>query len=382
MRYALSVLLAAHGIAHLVGFMVPWRFLSSPDMPFKTTLLAGRVDVGDAGIRVVGVLWLLTALVIIGSAAGLALHARWAESIVLPVVLVSLVLCLIEVPQAGIGLALNVGLVLLLLLHPTVGTGVMRWQRQSEDDRVRLVDSGHGPTGTFTPASVASLPAPAARYFRHVLTDGQPVVTTASFTQDGQFRLGESESTWSRMTATQHFSVREPGFVWDARISAIPLLPVFVRDSYILGTAGMTASLLGLYSVMDAQPSADLNAGALQRYLAEAVWFPTALLPASGVAWDSVDDRSARATLTDHGTTVSLDFRFTDAGDIDRASAAARQREVKGAYIPTPWIVTCRDHAVVNGMRIPTYCEVSWEIDGKPWTYWKGRVSTAGVSGP
>lgn len=122
-------------------------------MPFKTTLLAGRVDVGDAGIRVVGVLWLLTALVMIGSAAGLALHARWAESIVLPVVLVSLVLCLIEVPQAGIGLALNVGLVLLLLLHPMVGTGVMRWQRQSEDARVRLVDSGHGPAGTFTSAS-------------------------------------------------------------------------------------------------------------------------------------------------------------------------------------------------------------------------------------
>ena len=125
MRYALSVLLAAHGIAHLVGFLVPWRLLSSPDMPYKTTLLAGRVDIGDAGIRVIGVLWLLTAGLMAASAAGLALQTRWAESMVLPVVLVSLVLCLIEVPQARIGLALNVGLVLLLLLHPTVGSGAM-----------------------------------------------------------------------------------------------------------------------------------------------------------------------------------------------------------------------------------------------------------------
>ena len=133
MRYAFSVLLAAHGIAHLVGFAVPWRLLSSPEMPFKTTLLAGRVDVGDAGIRVVGVLWLLIAIGMVASAAGLALHAQWAESMVLPVVLVSLVLCLFELPQARIGLALNVGLVLMFLLHPTTGTGAMRWQRQSEE---------------------------------------------------------------------------------------------------------------------------------------------------------------------------------------------------------------------------------------------------------
>lgn len=121
MRYALSVILAAHGIAHLVGFLVPWRILSSPDMPFKTTLLAGRVDVGDAGIRAIGVLWLLTAGFIVASAAGLALQARWAESMMLPAVLVSLVLCLIEVPEARIGVVLNVGLVLLLLLHPAMG---------------------------------------------------------------------------------------------------------------------------------------------------------------------------------------------------------------------------------------------------------------------
>lgn len=71
MRYALSVILAAHGIAHL------------------------------AGIRAIGVLWLLTAGLMVASAAGLALRARWA--------------------QARIGLAVNLGLVLLLLLHPAMG---------------------------------------------------------------------------------------------------------------------------------------------------------------------------------------------------------------------------------------------------------------------
>ncbi len=120
MRYALPALLAVHGMAHLVGFVVPWRLVTAPDMPFKTTLLAGRVDVGEAGIRAVGVFWLLMAVVMMATAIGVAVQARWASALVLPVVTGSLVLCLLDLPATRIGLALNALLVVLLLLHPTV----------------------------------------------------------------------------------------------------------------------------------------------------------------------------------------------------------------------------------------------------------------------
>lgn len=374
MRFALSALLAAHGVAHLVGFAVPWRLTTAPDMPFKTTLLAGRVDVGEAGIRLVGVLWMLTAVVMVAAALGLAVQARWAGSIVLPVVAVSLVLCLVELPQARIGLVLNGVLVLLLLLHPALSPGVMRWQHTGDNARARLDATAHDAADTFTFASVEHLPAPVARYFRHVLTEGQPLVSGASFTQDGLFRMGESEESWRRMRAMERFAVREPGFVWDARIDAFPLMPVLVRDSYIQGEAGMRASMLGLYTVMNAPASRELNAGALQRYLGEAVWFPTALLPASGVQWTAIDDRSALATMADHDTAVALVFHFNDKDEVESVSAPARLREVKGQYVPTPWVVTCRDYAVHNGMRIPTYCEAAWQLDTGHFPYWKGRV--------
>jgi len=374
LRYALSALLAAHGVAHLVGFLVPWRLMTAPDMPFKTTLLAGRVDVGEAGIKVIGALWLLTAVAMVVAAAGVAFQTRWAGILVLPVVAVSLVLCLVELPQARIGLVLNGVLVLTLLLHPTLGAGVMRWQHMSDDARARLTASGHGDAGTFTSASVADLPPPVARYFRHVLTEGQKLVTRFSFTQEGQFRMGESDDSWRPMRATQRFAVREPGFVWDARIQAFPLAPVLVRDSYVRGEAGMRASILGLVTVMNAPVSADLNAGALQRYLGEAVWLPTALLPVSGVRWTAIDDRSALATFSDYTTTVSLEFHFNSSDEVERVFTSSRLREVKGRYIPTPWVVTCRDYAMVNGMRIPTSCEASWQREAGPFTYWKGRV--------
>jgi hypothetical protein len=89
-------------------------------MPFKTTLLAGRVNVGEAGIRMVGVLWLLTAAAMVAAALGIAFQARWAGPVVLPVLGVSLALCAVELPQARIGLVLNGVLVSFILLHPAM----------------------------------------------------------------------------------------------------------------------------------------------------------------------------------------------------------------------------------------------------------------------
>ena len=191
--------------------------------------------------------------------------------------------------------------------------------------------------------------------------------------------MSQGENSWRPMRATQWFSLREPGFVWDARIEAYPLLPVLVRDSYVRGEAGMVASIIGLFTVMNAPASPELDAGALQRYLGESLWFPTALLPASGVVWEAIDDRSARATLTDRATSVSLEFHFNDADEIERVFTPSRLREVNGQYVATPWLVTCRDYTNLNDMRVPTYCEVSWQLDTGLFTYWKGRLISSGL---
>ena len=80
MRIAAVLFLAAHGFAHLVGFAGAFRL--KPDI-YHTTLLAGRVDVGDAGMRVMGVLWVLAALLFAGAAASLAMRADWFRPLLL-----------------------------------------------------------------------------------------------------------------------------------------------------------------------------------------------------------------------------------------------------------------------------------------------------------
>lgn len=121
MRIALVVLMALHGIAHLPGFMVPWRLLDSPEMPYETTLLAGRVEVGGGGIRAVGVLWLLAALAFVAAAFGVWAQRGWGMPLAVGCALASLVLCALAWPRSMIGVPVNAAILLWLLLASHFG---------------------------------------------------------------------------------------------------------------------------------------------------------------------------------------------------------------------------------------------------------------------
>ncbi len=107
--YVAGALLAAHGIAHVVGFAIAWRLLTSTDLPYKTTLLAGRLDVGAAGIRLVGLLWLTLAASFVVVGVLTIVRGHISVGVVAAVAAASAILCLIEWPQARIGLFVNLG---------------------------------------------------------------------------------------------------------------------------------------------------------------------------------------------------------------------------------------------------------------------------------
>lgn len=226
----------------------------------------------------------------------------------------------------------------------------------------------------FSKDDLEGLPGPVRRYLAHVLTEGQPYVRTVRLQQSGAFRLGDASAPWRPLSATQHFTVDPPGFVWDARIDVLPLVPVRVVDTYQAGTGALRAKILSAFTVVDAEPGPEMNSGELMRYLAESVWFPTALLPGEGVDWESVDERSARATIDHRGTTVSVMFHFNGRSEVERVFAEHRFREVDGSFEPTPWTGHFSNYQMRNGMLIPLEGEVEWNLPEGDLTYWRGHV--------
>jgi hypothetical protein len=272
----------------------------------------------------------------------------------------------------------------LIILGSTAAAGTMAWLAASRRWRVktdtlalRVREAAVRPEARVRLASLSATPELVRRYFRVALREGAPYVRTARLVQMGEFRSSETEDTeagWQSFEARQAVSTNPPGFVWDARISFNPVGSVWARDTYVSGSASLRAALFGLIPVASAADSPELRAGALQRYLAESVWFPSALLPSARLSWNAIDASHARATLTDGEATVSLDFEFSPGGEIVGVSTASRARAAgKGRYTYLPWGGRYQRYEERGGMRVPLESEVYWIVDGKEQPYYRGR---------
>lgn len=224
------------------------------------------------------------------------------------------------------------------------------------------------------PRELTGLPEPVQRYFRAALQPGQRMLAAATLDHAGTFNMSERGERWLEFTSSQRVVLARPGFDWDARIRLLPGLAFRVHDAYVAGEGILHARLLGL-PIVNLHGTPELARGELMRFLAEAAWYPTALLPSQGVQWTTVDDRSARATIADGGTRVSLTFGFGTDGLIESVRAEDRGRTVAGKVVPTPWEGRWTDFAERGGMQVPLEGEVAWILPDGRKPYWRGRVT-------
>jgi hypothetical protein len=223
-------------------------------------------------------------------------------------------------------------------------------------------------------AALDGLPSPVQRYLRLALTDGQPRPRTVTLRQSGRLRTGVESEQWLPFTATETVAPEARGFVWDARIRLAPFVHANIRDSYVNGVGEGRVALQSAITISSDHGGHDLNSAELYRLLAEAPWSPTLLLPGTDLTWQAVDARRAAATLTHGGESVTVEFRFNEAGEVASVYAAARPRSYSTTYVATPWEGRFARYITVEGMRVPSTGEVGWWVEGRWLPVWQGTV--------
>ena len=228
----------------------------------------------------------------------------------------------------------------------------------------------------FDSRQLEGLPAPVQRYFRTVLKEGQPIIVAATIELAGTFNLSATGERWKPFTSRQRVVIRRPGFLWDAEMATLPGVAVRVVDSYIAGEGLLHAALLGLFPMANIHGDGEIARGEFMRFLAEAAWYPTALLPSQGVRWQAVDERSANATIGDGPLTLTLLFRFNDAGLIDSFRAEARGAMTGKEMTMLPWEGSWSDYRSRDGMTLPFAGEVAWVRPEGRQSYFRGIVTS------
>ena len=122
-RIVVAVALALHGLIHIIGFLVPWRLLELRDVPYSTAAAWGRIDLGDAGARVLGLGWLLGTLAFLMAAIGVWQGAPWGVSMTAAAAALSLLLCVAGSPAAVAGLIIDVVVLCTVLVIHLTGWG-------------------------------------------------------------------------------------------------------------------------------------------------------------------------------------------------------------------------------------------------------------------
>lgn len=219
-----------------------------------------------------------------------------------------------------------------------------------------------------------SLPPSVQRYIHMALPDGCKTIVLARLRQEGRLRTDAKSKCWMPFTAVQTIAPTTAGFLWDARVGGIPGFHIQVLDSLVDGRGVGQVSLCSAIRIASDGGTPEMNSGALHRFLAEAVWSPTALLPSERLRWSAIDDNMACATLTAKGVTVSLEFRFNAAGEVVGIFTPGRWGSFGGRYVQKPWEGHFRDYVTVQGMRVPTHGEVGWYDDGVWGQVWVGKL--------
>lgn len=244
---------------------------------------------------------------------------------------------------------------------------------RSKRKLIRTISNDNLPA--FRADQTAGLPAPVQRYLQTVLKDGQQILRYAVLQQRATFRHRQ-ESPWFRVKATEVISGMEPGWVWDALLTHNAAWWRTAKLSYLQGAAHGHIKLYGAFTLQEFEgPETDTSM--LFRLLSELVWIPTAFLPTKALRWESVDDVTARATITDGTTRVSALFYFNERNEIERIVTTDKYRDHKSGFEQAQFTMLCSKYQDFEGVKIPTQVDFIWNLSSGDFDYGHFTLTSA-----
>jgi hypothetical protein len=216
---------------------------------------------------------------------------------------------------------------------------------------------------TFSYEQLSGLPEPVQSYFKHVLKEGQPYISYAAITHDGQFKT-RLDKGWINIKGEQYATTEKPGYIWKGTTTMFT-----ARDMYIADKGRLVVSLFSLFNVVDAKGE-QYNQGELLRWLGESILYPTNLLPGERLKWFPIDATTAKLTFIHNGLSLFFIVTFNETGEITQMET---KRYMDKTKLET-WVIKSTDYTEMNNVFVPLTFEVLWRLEKGDFPYARFNV--------
>ncbi len=245
---------------------------------------------------------------------------------------------------------LKVFTIITMLLLGSVGGNIVYEKRIQNEIQSILSDYQDMKPDILTKDDIKHLPAPVQKYIEYTGCIGKEKAITVRLKQVGQMKMNE-DTEWIPLEAEEYYTTDEPCFIWYGVIKSSPIFIVKGYDTYIDGVGNLVIKLFGLIKVADAK-GPETDHGEAVRFLQEMLWFPSAFTE-DYITWETIDDFSAKATLSYKNLSVTGIFYFNDNGEIVNFKAD-RYRLEGDEFILDTWETPITEYKNYGELRLPS----------------------------
>lgn len=347
LRWVLVVVLAGHGLVHLLGVAKGFGW---SDVPGLTEPI---------GVRA-GALWLLAFILVLAAAAMLAFRTpTWWWAIAVAAATLSQIAVVTSWTDARAATVVNLVLVI-AAGYGFASEGPTGFHAQYRDGAARALAEIDASPAVLSDADLVDLPAPLAAYIRHSGAVGQPRVVSFHADFHGRIRSGP-DAAWMPFTGEQ-LNTYGPRlqriFFMDATRSG---LPVVILHEYVDATATMRVKLLSLVPVTNAS-GPEMDRGETVTVFNDLVVMAPGAIVDARARWTAMDPFHVRGEFTDGSQTISAVLAFDADHDlVDFVSEDRTRASTDGkTFTRERWSTPVAGHRDSGGHRVLTSGEGVW----------------------
>jgi len=350
LKYIFGFFIFVHGLIHFMGFAKAFNY-------GNITALTKEIA------KPAGVAWLVAAF-LFAAAAILFLFKKDSWSIIAVVaVILSQLMIITSWRDAKFGTIANI----IIVLAAVPAMAAMYFNTMvNKEVQTMFARVAYTSNYVITNDRLTDLPPVVKKWLTHSGVVGKQSINIIRLKQKGLLKL-KPDAKWIPFKACEYFTVEDPAFVWKAEVSMMPLITLYARDMLKDGEGALLIKAVALVPVAKGSNSDKINSATVIRYLSEICWFPAAAL-SNYIKWETVDSRSAKATMSYKGHTVSGIFTFNEAGDLISFMANRYYGSGEDATLEK-WLITVTGYKEFSGIRIPYKNTVTWKLKTGDFTW-------------